>query len=140
MILREQREYDRVLESFSKPLSELVEDYEINELGEMTINSETGDFYRYIDFTLIAEFLYQCVDRTVQTDLEDELNFLNRYDAIKRQIKEVVDMPDRRVDLFIRCVRQNNGSLSTRKRSSLFKMLTEEEVNQMENIIRNNTS
>lgn len=139
VILREEREYDRVLESFSKPLSELVEDYEVNELGEMTVNSETGDFYRYVDFTPIAEFLYQCVDRTVQTDLENELDFLSRYNVIKRQLKEVVDMPDRRIDLFIKCVRQNNGSLSTRKRSSLFKMLTEAEVNQMENIIKKNT-
>lgn len=137
-ILQEEREYDRALESFSKPLFELVEDYEINELGEMTVNSETVDFYRYVDFTPIAEFLYQCVDRTVQTDLENELDFLSRYAVIKRQIKEVVDMPDRRVDLFIKCVRQNNGCLSTRKRSSLFKMLTEEEVSQMEDIIRKN--
>ncbi len=75
----------------------------------------------------------------MQTDLENELDFLSRYDVIKRQLKEVVDMPDRRIDLFIRCVRQNNGSLSTRKRSSLFKMLTEGEVNQMENIIKKNT-
>ncbi len=135
----EERDYDRVLESFSQSPSELVEDYEVNELGEMTVKSETGDFYRYIDFTPIAEFLYQCVDRTVQTDLENELDFLSRYDVIKRQLKEVVDMPDRRIDLFIKCVRQNNGSLSTRKRSSWFKMLNEAEVNQMENVIRKNT-
>ncbi|PIS01324.1 MAG: cell filamentation protein Fic [Chlamydiae bacterium CG10_big_fil_rev_8_21_14_0_10_35_9] len=139
VILRKEREYDRVLESFSKPLSELIENYEINDLGEMTVNSETGDFYRYVDFTTIAEFLYQCVDQTVQTDLGNELDFLSRYDVIKRQLKEVVDMPDRRIDLFIKCVRQNNGSLSTRKRSSLFKMLTEAEVDQMENIIKKNT-
>lgn len=48
-------------------------------------------------------------------------------------------MPDRRVDLCIKCVRQNNGSLSTRKRNSLYKMLTDNEVNQMESIIKKNT-
>lgn len=139
VILRQEREYERVLESFSKPLSELIENYEINDLGEMTVKSETRDFYRYIDFTTIAEFLYQCVDRTVQRDLENELDFLSRYDVIKRQLKEVIDMPDRRVDLFIKCVHQNNGTLSAKKRSSFFNMLTEAEVNEMEKIIKKNT-
>ena len=45
-------------------------------------------------------------------------------------------MPDRQIDLFIRCVRQNNGTLSNRKRESLFGMLNEAEVSQMETVIR----
>jgi len=138
VILREEKEYDRALESFSKPLSELVKDYDINELGEMIVYSETVDFYRYIDFTPIAEFLYQCVHQTIETDLENELNFLSRYDKIKREIKEIVDMPDRKVDLFIKCLRQNNGFLSSRKRNSLFSFLTDNEVENIERIVQNN--
>lgn len=136
VMLREHKEYDNALEYFSRPLNELISDYEINELGEMMVNQETGDFYKYIDFTPIAEFLYWCVERTIHTDLEEELDFLSRYDAIKLSIKEIVDMPDRQIDLFIRCVRQNNGSLSNRKRESLFGMLEEAEVSQMEEVVR----
>jgi hypothetical protein len=44
-------------------------------------------------------------------------------------------MPDQKLDLFINCVRQNNGQLSSRKRESHFKMLSSEEVAQMEKII-----
>ncbi len=139
VILRDEKEYHKALESFSEPLLKQIADYQINELGEMTVKSETVDFYRYIDFTPIAEFLYQCVDKTIQKDLESELDFLNRYDLIKRQIKEIVDMPERRIDLFIKSVRQNNGKLSLRKRNSLFKMLTEEEILLMEEVIRQNT-
>lgn len=136
VMLREYKEYDKALESFSKPLSELIRDYEINGQGEMTINQKTIDFYKYVDFTPLAEFLYWCVERTIHTDLEEELDFLSRYDIIKRSIKEIVDMPDRQVDLFIKCVRQNNGILSNRKRESLFNMLTESEIHQMEEVVR----
>jgi hypothetical protein len=136
VILRESREYDRTLESFSKPLCKLIDDYEINDRGEMTVNSDTAEFYKYIDFTPMAEFLYQCVEQTIHTDLEDELNFLSRYDEIKKGIKNVVDMPDRQIDLFIKCVRQNSDTLSSRKRTSLFSKLTDSEIRQMEEVVR----
>jgi len=137
-IARDMRRYDKVLESFSKPLLELVTDYTVNDDGEMVVQQDTIDFYRYIDLTPIAEFLYDCVDKTITMDFQKELAFLADYDNIKRLCKDVVDMPDQKVDLFIKCVRQNGGALSTRKRE-LFKMLTDEEVKDMENIIRRYT-
>ena len=136
VILREHRDYDRILEYFSKPLNELIKNYEINELGEMTVNQQTEDFYKYLDFTPIAEFLYRCVEITIHSDLEGELDFLSRYEAIKLSLKEIVDMPDRQIDLFIKCVRQNNGLLSSRKRESIFGMLKETEIIQMEEVVR----
>jgi len=136
VILQESRDYDRSLESFSKPLCQLV-DYEIDERGEMTVFGDTAEYYKYIDFTPLAEFLYQCVERTIHSDLEKELDFLSRYDEIKRGIKDIVDLPDRKVDLFIKCVRQNGGILSARKRETLFSKLTEKEIAQMESVVRN---
>lgn len=135
VMLREYKEYDAALEYFSRPLNELIKDYAMDEKGEMTVSQETADFYKYIDFTPLAEFLYRCVEKTIHTDLEKELDFLSRYDAIKRSIKEIVDMPDRQIDLFIRCVRQNNGTLSQRKRESLFGMLQDSEISQMEKVV-----
>lgn len=140
VILRESREYDRALESFSKPLCKLIDDYEISDRGEMTVNSDTVEFYKYIDFTPIVEFLYRCVEQTIYIDLEDELNFLSRYNEIKKEIKNIVDMPDRQIDLFIKCVRQNNDTLSTRKRTSLFSKLTDSEILQMEEVVRRSTA
>ena len=102
----------------------------------MTVDQETCDFYRFIDFTPIAEFLFWCVKQTVHTDFEKELHFLNQYDAIKQSLKNIVDMPDQLIDLFIKCVRQNEGSLSQRKRSSHFHMLTDSEISKMESLIQ----
>jgi hypothetical protein len=134
-IVRDPVAYDRVLETFSAPLMRLVTDYNVNDYGEMTVTQDTIDFYRYIDFTPIVEYLYVCVERTIMVDLSEELKFLANYDRIKESCKQVVDMPDQKLDLLIKCVRQNNGQLSSRKHESLFKMLSTAEITQMEKII-----
>ena len=54
------------------------------------------------------------------------------YDRTKSAIQDIVDLPDRKIDLFIRFCLQNNGRLSARKRSSHFGMLTDDEVGRME--------
>jgi len=135
-ILREHKEYDKILEYFSRPLQELIQNYSFDERAEMTINQETADFYRYIDYTPIAEFLYKCVEQTIHTELEEELSFLSRYDLIKSSIKDVIDMPDKEIDLLIRCIRQNNGKLSKRKQESWFSLLSDSEITRIEKIIR----
>ncbi|MBA3604025.1 MAG: Fic family protein [Parachlamydiaceae bacterium] len=134
-IVRNMIRYDKVLETFSKPLMERIFQYTINDDGEMVVQQDTKDYYRYIDFTPIAEYLFECVEKTITTDFKEELDFLAVYDKIKRLCKEVVDMPDQKIDLFIKCVRQNGGALSARKQESHFKMLTSSEIEMMQKII-----
>lgn len=50
-ILKNTAQYDKVLESFSRPLMELITDYSVNEMEEMKVLQDTQDFYRYIDIT-----------------------------------------------------------------------------------------
>lgn len=135
VILRQLRQYDIALESFSKPLMNLILDYELNDSGEMTVTQDTLKFYQFIDFTSLAEYLFECIEKTIVTDFEQELNFLMNYDKIKSGVKEIIDMPDQIIDLFIKCVRQNGGSLSERKRKAHFSMLTEIEIEQMTAIV-----
>lgn len=134
-IVRDMYHYDKTLESFSKPLNELISDYTIDDSGKMKIAQDTEDLYCYIDMTTIVEYLYECVDRTLVLDFQEELAFLADYDTIKRLCKDIVDMPDQKMDLFIKCVRQNGGKLSSRKRETHFMMLTEDEIQEMERII-----
>ena len=75
------------------------------------------------------------VEKTMLTEFKDELTFLAEYDKIKGLCKEIVDMPDQRMDLFIKCVRQNNGKLSQRNKEAHFSMLTESEIKNMEESI-----
>jgi len=62
-----------------------------------------------------VEALFWFIEHTINTELAAELSFLAAYDETKKAIQEIVDMPDRQIDLFIRFCVQNNGRLSARK-------------------------
>jgi hypothetical protein len=134
-MLKNLADYDESLESFSRPLMTLVE-YSMDEQGRMTVQNETANWYRFIDMTPQAEALFRFVEQTIDTELVEELAFLANYDQTKKAIQEVVDMPDRKIDLFIQACLQNNGRLSVRKRASDFEFLSDEELARMEEAIR----
>ncbi len=83
-----------------------------------------------------AESLFRFIEQTIDTELATELAFLACYDKTKKAIQEIVDMPDRKIDLFIRFCLQNNGRLSARKRASHFDSLSEDEIARMEHAIQ----
>ena len=122
-MLKNPADYDASLESFSRQIMPLVE-YSLNEEGRMIVHNDTAGWYRYIDMTPQAEALFRFIDQTIDTELAGELAFLASYDETKRAIQEIVDMPDRQIDLFIRFCLQNNGRLSARKRASHFDSLS----------------
>lgn len=65
----------------------------------------------------------------------EELDFLEVYDKAKQAIQEIVDLPDRQIDLFINLTIQNNGKLSERKRESFFSKLNSQEIDAIEDAI-----
>jgi hypothetical protein len=134
-MLKNRNGYDASLEAFSHQLMPLV-GYTLDEQGRMTVENDTSRWYAYIDLTPQAEALYGFIERTIDTELVEELSFLARYDDTRSAIRDVVDMPDRKIDLFIRFCLQNNGRLSARKRSDQFDFLSDEEVSAMENAFR----
>jgi Fic family protein len=134
-MLKHPSDYDASLEAFSRPLMPLVE-YALDEQGCMTVENDTATWYAYIDMTVQVETLYQFIDRTIDTELAKELSFLAKYDETKRSIQDIVDMPDRQIDLFIRFCLQNQGRLSARKRGSHFDFLTDDETDAMEKAIQ----
>ena len=94
----------------------------------------TADFYRFFDATPHAEFLYACVRKTIEEDLPSETEFLRRYDEFSERVGNIVDMPDRIVDLLFRFLRQNKGRLSNRARRGEFAELTAHETKHIERI------
>ena len=97
--------------------------------------NETADLYRYFDCTAEAEFLYACVSRTVEHDLPREIDYLRRHDEAARRIMDAVEMPDRVADNLVMFVRQNNGTLSRKRREGEFKKLRDDEVLLLEGIV-----
>ena len=132
VILRRIDEYRRLLESYSKPLLDLI-DWRPTLNGNVEVLSDTADFYRYFDATLHAEFLFECVDETVKRDLPNEVRYLEAYDKFINEVESFLEMPKKTVDLLWRFLDQNNGKLSTRARAKEFSPLTDDEVSSVEN-------
>jgi hypothetical protein len=130
-ILRQVAEYRGVLESYSRPLLNLIE-WRATPAGNVEVLNETGDFYRYFDATRHAEFLYECVEQTVEHDLVEEVRFLRAYDAFVNRVGALADMPQRRIESLWRFLHQNRGKLSVRARTGEFAPLTDREVAQVE--------
>jgi len=130
-ILERIDEYKRVLEDYSRRLLPLIR-WEPTADGNLRILNDTADYYRFFDATAHAEFLYGCVQRTIDQDLPRETEFLRRYDRFREQMQNIVDMPDNTVDLLFRFLQQNNGSLSRRARENEFAQLTEDEASSAE--------
>ena len=128
-------DYRAALEDYSRRLLPLVP-WEPTERGNVRVLNDTGDFYRYFDATAQTEFLYGCVQRTIELDLPQEAGFLRRYDAFRNDLNLIVDMPDRLSDLLFRFLHQNGGTLSRRGRESEFALLTDDEVARIETIYR----
>jgi hypothetical protein len=124
-------DYRRTLETYSERLLPLIK-WESTDKGNVHVLNETVDYYRFFDATPHAEFLYECVARTIDVDLPAETKYLQGYDTFKRQVTDIIDMPDRTLDLLFRFLRQNKGALSNRAREKEFAALTDDEVAKIE--------
>ncbi len=126
-------DYRRTLESHSRRVLPFVR-WRPTGQGNVEVLNETSDFYRFFDATSHAEFLFSCVARTIDVDLPAETAFLRGYDAFRRQVSALVDMPDRLMDLLFRFLHQNDGVLSKRAREREFAQMTDVEAAEIETI------
>jgi hypothetical protein len=135
VILRLIDAYRRVLEAHSRPILPLIE-WEATQDGNLRVQNDTGDFYRFFDATPHAEFLYRCVAATIEEDLPRETAFLAAYDRFAARIHDLVDMPGPTIDRLFRFLHQNGGALSQRALEREFAALTAEEVDRIQQIYR----
>lgn len=123
--------YRLVLESYSHPLLDFIE-WKKTKSNNVEVLNDTIDFYRYFDVTKQAEFLYDCVNDTIENVIPQEVNYLQKYDEMKSYLDDIFQMPDKTVALLIRFLEQNNGKLSKRALEKEFSVLTEKEVKEIE--------
>ena len=81
-MLHHSQEYDRVLESYSRPLRTVVS-ISVDDDEQLTINNpgEASGSYRYPDLTLQAQYLLHAVEQTISTELVTEIVFIRGYDG-----------------------------------------------------------
>jgi hypothetical protein len=128
-------QYRETLRAHSRPLMNSIEWRATPERNVEVLN-ETADLYRYFDCTEVAEFLYGCVDRTIEHELPHEIDYLRRHDEAVGRIMNTVDMPDNQVENLVMFVRKNKNHLGKKRREGEFKQLTDKEVAAIEAIIR----
>lgn len=123
--------YDKCLEAYSRPLMEMLR-YDLDQDDRLTVLNpdEVEGIYRYPDMTTQVEYLATAVEGALSQELEPELNFLSGFDTAKREMRAVVDMPDRKLDTLIKLLHQNRGVLGKNKRE-LYKELTDGEVEKL---------
>ncbi|MGO8735576.1 MAG: Fic family protein [Terriglobia bacterium] len=127
-------DYRTTLRAHSGPLMPFIEWRPTPERNVEVVN-ETADLYRYFDCTEEAEFLYACIRRTVEQDLPRGIDYLRRHDEAIRRIMDAVEMPDRVAETLVMFIRQNNGTLSKKRREGEFMKLRDEEVTLTEGIV-----
>ncbi|MFH0759940.1 MAG: Fic family protein [Bacteroidota bacterium] len=129
-ILKHIDEYRKILERFSLPLLDFIQwktttDYNVEVLNE------TIDYYRYFDATEQAEFLFECIDDTINAIIPGEALYLKNYDEMKGWLDNRFQMPDHLAALLIRFLDQSHGQLSTRARIKEFVTLNDAEVEEI---------
>jgi len=129
VILEHINSYVQVLQSYSHPRLSCIE-WKPTEHGNVDVQNQTIDLYRYFDATKQAEFLYECMMEAINTSFPAEIEYLQHHDRMKAVLKERFSMPDKLINLLIRLLTQNNGILS--KKAT--KMLHEFESQELQDI------
>lgn len=133
VMLRDSVNYDRVLESVSKIVTQRVR-YRLERDHTLVVENaaDATGVWRYLDLTAHVEYVLDLIEVTVRRDLPDELNILEQIDRLTSAIKTIVDLPSRKLGVLLSLLRDSRGKLSARKRSSTFAELTDAEVRAIE--------
>ncbi len=134
VILASLDDYIETLEKFSRPLNARTEYYP--DMPETPARGNDAVYYQYADLTTQAEFLYQALERTITQDLTAEIAYLLGFDTAYKALNDFLDWPAHSLELFIRVVHSNNGTLSKSKQKSHFDWLTSEEIDAAEKVVR----
>ncbi|MEO9228146.1 MAG: Fic family protein [Devosia sp.] len=124
VMYREIDAYRDALEAYSAKLLPFIH-WKAAAKGNIEILNDTSDFYRYFDATPQAEFLAHCVQRTIDLDLPEEMNFLSAHDAFKKAVKGRYDLEERVEELAFSFLHQSNGTFSKRARKKDLANLTD---------------
>jgi hypothetical protein len=134
VILANLDDYIAALAAFSKPLLTMTDWDPLT--PDVPARGNDAIYYRYYDATPQAEFLYGALERTVEHDLQSEIDYLLGFDRAHTRLNAMFDWPRQDLDLFIRVVQQNDYQLSRNKRSSRFDWMSDQEAAAAEAAVR----
>ncbi len=134
-ILQRNKEYDKVLETLSKPVMAII-DYDIDETDHsISINNDISYLYRYPDLTSHVVFLYKMMEQSISDDLIQEVLYILKYDAVKKAIEQFYDIPNKDLNLLIQLAIQNNGKIAKNKRAKFANWISDDQLVELEKVI-----
>ena len=130
-IMEDAAGYDRTLEAYSKLVGDVAQT-EMDAKGALTVTNpaEAAWVWRYPDLTPQMEFLGKAMRRALAM-IPEEILHLMRHDAVVTSARDVIDLPDARLNELLACIHSNHGRLSKAKRGR-FAALTDAEVQAVE--------
>jgi Fic family protein len=126
VILANLDRYVTVLENFSKPVRGKTT-YSPT-LPDAVASGNDSVYFKYFDATEQTEFLCWALLKTIEKDLQEEIDFLMGFGRAQKSLNELLDWPRHSLSLFIRVVHQNEDRLSKAKKESHFDWMTAEEI------------
>lgn len=135
VVLDEIEKYREILVAHTSPLMPSI-DWEPTETGNVVVLNDTKDLYSFFDCTASCEFIYYCVEKTINETLPQELRYIESFDQAYAAINEIIEMPDNKIKTLITFILQNNGALSKKKRTQHFAQLEEDELKTIEDIVK----
>lgn len=134
VLVRRAEHYGQILEDFSRRVMSCTR-YELDDEGRLTILESPDDAYRYPDLTPQCEATFEWLECALEEDLVEELEYLRIYDEIRDAVRRVIEMPDRKEQLFIKLCWDNRGRLAKGKRR-LFAELDDATIERLEAAVR----
>ena len=126
VILANLDRYVAVLENFSKPVRGKTTYSPA--LPDAVASGNDAVYFKYFDATEQTEFLCWALLKTIEKDLQEEIDFLMGFGRAQKSLNELLDWPRHSLSLFIRVVHQNEDRLSKAKKESHFDWMTAEEI------------
>lgn len=113
---RNEADYLQALKSFSAPARRLWEVTMLDEENFAFRFKGDASIYRYWDATACVAFGLRMAEQSLEKDLRQESDYLQKYDAIARRVNERIDLNSNVLSLLVRLCLQNEGRLSNAKR------------------------
>lgn len=129
--------YSQALKGYSSHVMEQIE-WESTESKNVKVLNNTKDFYTFINFTEIVEFLFECAEVTIEKLIREEIEYLNAFDKSFKEINHEISLADNDISLLISCIFSNEGILSKRKKEKFFDHISQEDIETIEEIVREN--
>lgn len=120
-------EYDKSLESFSKPLLRGAE-FTLDNKGAMTVKNghDILNYYQYPDMTAQAEYVSETVKETITNEMVKEFAIIEAFDRFKADLKEIIELPTMEREKLAAYIFQNQSISSAKRRQ--FPAMTDQQV------------